>query len=354
MFPKDFVKSIPGYHVNSHMGVSFSTNKSKIQTLNAIKKMGIGNFLQEDNPIKYNSFEYNYGKNKTKLYNDDRIVGSPILHSMTQCCSWTKASDRWFLFPFPESNFKAVGITIDDALHYIKSLNDLNVGFKYLYLGLQEGGERLKPIRATGEFHWFAVPKTANKDGNHPPYHIMYLHWIFLRMLVNTHYNDGFHIQSLPYFNFPRIFMYMMEDLKVAPWKAFLYTHATTAWYNYYSMTHAHADINNPLHKFMVPDLGITKKDFKAVWTSGTTNMNDAFTAGSNEFFKTKKLNITLEGKHDVNTCISLWSGKQYHEFVQYMDSVYSSESKKKADSSKAKLITRGKKSATKKSAKAN
>lgn len=337
MFPKVF-ETISGYNKTVHKALSFATTLTKTKVVNLIKKIGLEKFLTQD----YYGPIYDYSASNTKKYwNDDRISGAVLGHN-AQCCSFVKTSDKWFLFPFTEAEFKQVGISLDDALSYIKKLNDLKVGFKYLYLGYSSVGKGGTIISMEKDnAHWFAVPKPASGT----KYHYMYLHWIFLRYLVNSYQTGGQNVPGIPYYNFPRIFMYLIEDLGVIPWKAFMYTQAAAGWASYYSMCYTdYATSPN------IPDLGITAKQFKEIWKAGCSNMNSLLTSNNNMLPIIDGKRLIMNGRHDPTQSTKLVRAGKMQEFVDYMDSVYYPQKKKKV--SKAKESTDGKKKGSTKWAK--
>lgn len=326
MFPKVF-ENISNYNKTAHKALSFATTLSKTKVLNLIKKMGLDKFLTQDHYSTISDYDYSSIPTK-KLYKNDRIAGIVQAHN-AQCCSFTKDSSKWFLFPFTEDELKRTGVSLDDALNYIKRLNDLKVGFKYLYLGYSSIGKPAGPISMTGvNAHWFAVPKGANGT----KYHYMYLHWIFLRFLVNSYSTSGV-IPSLPYYNFPRIFMYLIEDLGVNPWKAFLYTQAASGWAPYYSM--CYSDNTTAIN---IPDLGISSKQFKAIWKVGCHNMNCMISTANTTPAYIDGVAIKLQGKHDPLKSTSFIKEAKIKEFVEYMDSIYYPEKKKKVSKAKASI----------------
>jgi hypothetical protein len=182
-----FSRKIANDHTHAltcHNAVHFNTELPQKQVTELLLKMGVAAFLTPDDPEEYKKFN-------GKPYKDSRIQGAPSFRNRAGCCAFTKDPNQWYLFPIHADALANTGLTEEDLVYWIKFLNDMRVGFKYLYLGAQEGNARCQEAWvqrgtsfcfSTNTAYWVAVPKFAvNTDAKKP-----YLHWIALRYLINT------------------------------------------------------------------------------------------------------------------------------------------------------------------------
>lgn len=361
VFKNDATLSISG-----HQALTFNTGWTKAKVTAQIRKRGIAGFLEKDNK------GVGYG---ITPYKDDRVIGTVNVQHMASCCSFTKDPEKWYLFPIHASELAVVGLEEDDLIRWIKTLNGMKVGFKYLYFGAQEGGSwtdkwfkgekhnGISPISkerySSATLFWVAVPKLNSRGKNgivtniNPK--IPYMHWIYLRYLINYQTSSGnsvpINIPKLSYYNIPRVMMTLIDEHKLPAFKAFMYTMVAAPWYSGWGICYSDYGGNTPTednnknaypnYTMYYPYLGVTAAQFKALMHGPTSNgtMN-ATLCSQNTSNVVKELKLDLTALHSPNKCFEYIKQGDLKGFIAYLDSLYHPK--------KAKAKSNGKKSKTK------
>lgn len=313
MFPRNF-KNDAKMKICNHNAIQFTTTLSKQKVVAAIKSKGIAAFVTPD---KVNTFG--------AVYEDKRISTTPTYQRNAGCCSFTKDPSFWYLYPIHKAELANVGLTEQDIINWLKYLNDLRVGFKYLYFGEQEGGNKANETWRIGTssnterypnntYYWIGVQSFPTSTSKNIPY----LHWIYLRYLINgtTSSNVSSGTYHHAYYNIPRVIMYMVEKLGMKPFKAFMYSLAVGAWYCGYGLAYSDYDISNT-----VPDLDITAAQFKIIWQNCSGYVNHMLTTQQSVPIGVNKK--AFEPKHDPTFCWNLYNKGQIKEIVKYLDKCY-------------------------------
>lgn len=341
MFSRTF-DLIPNYTKVTHNFISFQSNLASTAVVKKIKSMGIAKFLVAD---KGDMTPYTHN-----IYEDGRLNGVPHRYTNNQCCYSTKQC-KWFLYPIHPTELAAIGLTEDDLIKYIKFLNSLKCGFNYLYFGLQDGGSFTKEFvnnnysfKGSNEYFWVGL--AYRREETHWNYY--YCHWIHLRYLINSTsaFNKGHSYGSKDaYYLFPRIMFYLNEVKRLPKWQSFMFAYAAGEWYYYYGLVNA-ARESTPF------DLGLKPSEFKTLLVNSTLNgtMNNMLITENNKV--ASKYGIKINPRHNQFTSVKLWKEGKIDEFIAYMKKSYPFRNTK-ADTSKIKAVTSGKKNTTKRAKKA-
>jgi hypothetical protein len=331
MFSRKFVNDHKGSR-QSHHAVSFTSSLSRKEVIKLLIKMGVAKFITEDNTPKEMDL---YNPNFTR-YNDNRIAGAPQYHVSSQCCAFTKNSQRWFLFPIHEKDLENTGFDGEDLVKWIMFLNGMKAGFEFHYLGVQEGNTytHKNMYRGWGKdrnsFHWVLVP--ANPTGVH--YKKTYLHWIFLRYLINTTASEAHMLdikaKRLAYYNIPRITMMLHEDFGVPKLKALMYAHLAYPFYYYYGFIAS--DCFNTDDNPIKADVSVTAEEFKHLLS------NDSITGANNMLAISQNASPTVRSyrKRDYaapykpSVLWALFEKGDYEGFIKHIKDSYKSIAPKK------------------------
>jgi hypothetical protein len=353
MFPKEF-KNDAVWSISTHQGIKVFSDWNNLTIIKYIVKHGVAKFLDFDDGASFPN------------YTDKRISGRPQIAHAVSCCAFTQDSNSFYLFPIHKRELEAVRLEGDDLIRYIKTLNDMKVGFKYKYFGEQPvgsiGGQWVKKADGNGtypipiykgenNFHWIGVPKFVNKneDGTVTNGWMAqpYLHWIFLRYLLNVQtgqwasYKDDRHLvttnafgdvinyQTKAYYNIPRLMMYLIDELHMDPFRAMMYTQAAGPWNSGWGMTFS--DFGSVKHKSYHPHVGLTKDQFKQLWAARSYQgtMNGTFCGLNTQGNVATANGWNLEAKHNPDESSKLFYAGQIKEFVEYLDGCYGLKSLK-------------------------
>jgi hypothetical protein len=333
MFSRNFTRDHKREKVN-HNAISFMSNLPKEEIIQKLVAMGVESFINPDSVrTTANMYDMNF-----KPYNDNRIVGNVTFHSNSQCCSFTRNSQRWFIFPIHNNYLDNTGFDADDMLKWIKFLNDMNAGFEYRYLGYQEatlGGGISNSFRENNSsegrsFHWVLVPAS----GANVHFKKTYLHWIFLRYMINTtHSLQNMHAYTnasimgekmrLPYYCIPRIAMMFHEDYNVSRFKSLLYAHLANPFYYYYGFIPSDLITDNAsIHK---ADVSIKAKEFKQLLCEdASTGANSMLSVErvSSENFK-KMIGRWPEAPYNHIELFKLFDAGDYKGFIKHIKDSY-------------------------------
>lgn len=360
MFPVDF-KPSHKTTIHAHNAIYFSTTLSnaKVRKLLAAKG-GIAKFLSIDKeaPSSWST---------SGCFSDGRINGLPYVYNRQQCCSFTKNTQNWYLYPINRGELTNVGLEPDDLVEWIKCLNASKMGFKYSYFGMQPAsdiktsthGSQISWNNQSGmvkdEFYWVGVEPCAKwlkepcANGQVP-----YLHWIVLRYLINTWVTTSSLVpgKNLPYYMIPRATMLFHKKYGLEFSKAFFYAHLTGVYYSYYSL--AYTDYmglklgNNDYSANKAPCVNLTATEFKKLWrnTQGY-NMNTLLTdnnmfptteAGKKLFPKGLKLNtpyleidspLKSNKTESVRHIMDLFTKGDYEGFIKHIESAHNPTKRK-------------------------
>jgi hypothetical protein len=343
MFPTSFSNDAK-IQITNHRGIMFNSDFSYDTVLSRLNKPdGINSFLKRDD-----TGSNVYGP----LYKDNRINGNYTAYTAAGCCAFTKNHTMWYLYPIHEEELTNVGLDEQDLIKWINYLNNLKVGFKYLYLGEQSIGiaqanfmDRYS-LRPTNKFYWVAkAPEGTINDNINP--NIPYLHWIMLRYLFNGQVTPEQHNLLKPklklaYYNIPRITMYFHEKLGLSALKSLLYALVTSNYYSGYGIAYTDYMGQKGISKTQygdgqvardytaqqAPCLRFTREQFKQVWHNRCTtgNMNSMLTqrnfTGENAKIKGLK-DMEAPYVKDIHALYDLFAEGKYVEFVKAIDKSY-------------------------------
>ncbi len=353
MFPRE-IKNDATIRISSHQAIVFATEWSNEKVIAAIKERGIAGFVDPDGKTTWGM-----------SYNDQRITAAPTVQLGAGCCSFSKNPTFFYLYPIHRNELAAVGLKEDDLIQYLKMLNDMKVGFNYLYFGEQEAPVEAQkwtqpvsnastiPVDSrrypNNTFYWIGSAPTQGKNLNSNEYNHNppYIHWIYLRYLINQHPsgNDGDYNTSPEvlwcYYNIPRVMMKLVEEYGLTPFRAFLYTHAACTWYSGYGMTYSD-HITEGVAKYTA-DLGISKATFKLLLNNKTYDgsMNNMLSAHNNSSKVCQENKIVLTAKHNQKMSVKLAREGNWVEFVDYLDKCYGLK-KKSIPATKRKSLVDG------------
>jgi hypothetical protein len=342
MFARKYTSDAPR-QLQGHHAVMFNTEMKQTDVVKLLKKMGVAKFTQPDKGGLG-------GYDSTPVYKDDRIVGRPSYQNGAVCCSFTKNSTQWYLFPIHRDQLANTGLTEDDLIYWIKFLNDMKVGFKYLYLGEQEGNKHMsdiwKPGRDNGHmvtsntYYWVVVPKFAAQAS----FRKAYLHWVALRYLINTTISsDGSSYGTTrPYYILPRVAVMLHEDLGLSKLRAFLYAHLSFAYKEYYSLCHSDTMYNTAANR--KPDVSVSPTEFRKLWAINgplnamlacyVTDRADPYNGGA-DAVKIKKFAAT----YNTNVLFDLAAKNDWKGFVQHIEKSYRALRTKKTKDGKKETV---------------
>lgn len=347
MFPKKFIND-EKFQLMNHNAVHFRSDLTIKKVVNLILKMGVAAFVTPDNAAA--------GYNES-AYNDNRIAGRINMRTRAGCCSFTKDPSQFYLFPIHTAQLTNVGLTDDDLVKWIMWLNGAKMGFKYLYLGKQEGNEsmnnawvsikdswgkvRVQQDCPTNEFHWILVPRFAEGTD----FKKTYMHWICLRWLINTRAsNDNFGnfgegSTRWGYHQIPRIAMMLNEDFGLTRLKSILYAHITHPFYYYYSLFYSDY-LNMPERK---PDVSVTNAEFKKMMSVQSYDgaMNSVFTSyNNNNGISKKAIGRALHAPYDHMTVMRLFREGNYQDMIKHIEGSYKTANLKlKKNATKKKTV---------------
>lgn len=326
MFPKELQESAK-LAVGLHTAITFLSEFSNLKVTRLLKEKGIAGFIAPDLTAPNNNNSY---------YKDDRIAGLPTYAHNSQCCAFTKDATRWYLFPFTKAELDGVGIKEEDLIAWVTLLNDMKVGFKYLYLGEQTapqqlfdrmGNSRSAQRWPDNKAYWVAVPRLITPALNKATLK-SYYHWICLRYLINyskPNLTSCKAYSSLPYFNIPRLVYIFINDYGLDAFKAFLYAQICFPWMAYYGFTYTDS-INykdSPTPTYSIPDAGITAAEFKALWAEGSGGAMNNLVTSSNSTAQKAGLRLPV-GKHDPLTLYAFNHSRNYQGMIDYLEKCYS------------------------------
>lgn len=358
MFPTKFANDAQ-YPITTHQSIHFLSAWPKKRVVDFVKKEGIAKFVTADVIPQPESYQ-------PPVYHEGRIIGAPAIVSRSGCCSFTKDPKRWYFFPIHRNELSNVGIVEDDLIAWLKFLNDMRVGFKYLYFGRHESipsTEKLWVLKQStyaneieritdNTFYWVAVSPT---EGGHSL--IPYLHWICLRYLINSYTSNNMINElkagtRLAYYNIPRIAMFLHEHVGVPKLKAFLYAHVAHPFYCGYGLAFTDymgqpsgyniQDKNYYIQTYPAPCVNLTATEFRKIWAAGSANssMNLMLTESNVSHLVNKNTGITaLPGYNKPNEGYALFNAGKYKEYVKYVDDFYRQLKPKKDGQKKAAAV---------------
>lgn len=313
MFPRKFSVDHKEQYV-SHDFAMFAGEGTEENTVKQIMKEGVADYLSK------------------------RSVG---VHINQSCCSGTKNSGYWYLYPIHISSLSNVGITEQELIQWLNFLNTSKAGFRYYYFGEQPADkDNAHALKGRGyssnSYYWVGVPRVNNKGENTNP-HFSYLHWIALRYLISTltsstHVITGGMYENYVapyYYNIPRIAMMLHEEYKVPRLRAFLFAHAAGPFHGYKALFDMAStwSVENHTSK---PDLGILVSEFKKIWYAYTgTSMNNTFTAINNGNPNILKIR-EMRAPYSLPIAGKLFADGKYKQFIKYLKDSYGLKNKVK------------------------
>jgi hypothetical protein len=328
-------------NVLSHNAVFFQTQLPNKKIVKLLCEKGVAGFLHQDVEGDMND---NSNWNK-QFYKDGRITGAPSYKNRSSCCSFTKGNGLWYLFPIHKDALANVGLTEEDLVKWISYLNSMRVGFKYLYLGLQDGNEYMQNnwvnsrkdyCYTTNQAYWVAVPKFDDNN-----FRLPYIHWIALRYLINTNISSVNFIydsvknknvttlgekERFSYYNIPRITIMLNEDYGLPKLKAFLYAHLANPFFSYYGLFYS----DYPNITLRKPDVGLNNKEFKDMWhyDRSSSVLNDMLTQ-SNDTAALNVIGRKFSAPYDGFHLFKLVDAGDWKSFIKHIQTSYNKKGKK-------------------------
>lgn len=326
MFSTEFIRDTK-MRLSSHNAVYFNTTQPNSVVLKKLQTMKIAGFVLPDvKPVSV----YVAG-----TFSDQRMTGNAMYASNQGCCSFTKNCGLWYLFPFHKNELNSLGLTEDHLIYWVKYLNQLKVGFKYLYLDEQPttadhwahmtmhsmvgNGKRIPD----NMFYWVAVPRMPSKTNMHP-----YLHWVMLRMLINSVESNRIagDAAKVPYYWFPRMVDKLMSEFAIPNFKALMYANAMMPWYDYYGLSKT----DNYELPGWHPNPSITAGEFKKLLgTVPPSFALNSFLCSINDPSAIKVIGRSLTAKHNQAELHKLTMGGKFKEAIAYLDNIYFPKTKK-------------------------
>lgn len=355
MFPKIF-KNDTKVQILSHQSVNFLSTLTKETVIKRLKKEGIAAFTTPDIVTTYGD-----------PWKDSRITGNITITTGAGCCSFTKNPERWYLFPISRLELAAVGLVEDDLVRWIKYLNDLKIGFGYLYFGEQPASDDTfktwtgkKPSissfgvnedrysRKENNYFWVCVPRWPIGTNRNVPY----LHWIYLRYLINSTRTQNHDLaastEKLEYYNIPRLIFSLIDDYGLEPFRAFMYCIAMSPWYSGYGLAYSdYPDYPDDRTENLHPDIGVSAAKFKKTWFTCLPldgSMNNMLSARNNnhpQLLDKNGKSLVFTAKHESYKCFELFKARDIKGLIAYLDRLYYPSKTKNKESGTKKTATK-------------